>query len=82
MNCFLPRFSRSIALLLPAYVGRISLPISSITESKSVYVLWEPWAPGGFIACKINSRNQKQDPSSIISINGQEPPHPYLLTCT
>lgn len=28
-----------------------------------MYVLWEPWAPGGFIACKAVKRKQAKDAS-------------------
>lgn len=34
----LPLFSLSIALLLPAYVGLISFPISSMMASSSAYL--------------------------------------------
>ena len=30
--------------------GALALPISSMTDSRSMKVLWEPWAPVGFIA--------------------------------
>lgn len=39
----LPRFSRSIALLLPAYVGLISFPSSSMMAKSSAYLLWGTW---------------------------------------
>ena len=40
---FSPFFNRSAAFLLPAYVGRISLPNSSITAKSSEYFPGEFW---------------------------------------
>lgn len=40
---YLPRFSLSMALLLPAYVGLISFPSSSMMASSSAYLLWGTW---------------------------------------
>lgn len=40
---FLPFFNRSAAFLLPAYVGRISFPNSSITAKSSEYLPGEFW---------------------------------------
>lgn len=37
----MPRFSLSTEVLLPAYVGRMSLPMSSITASSCEYLLWD-----------------------------------------
>ena len=39
----LPFFSRSAAFLLPAYVGRISFPNSSMTAKSSEYLPGEFW---------------------------------------
>ena len=36
----MPRLSRSADVRLPEYVGRMSLPISSITASSCAYLLW------------------------------------------
>lgn len=41
----LPLFSLSIALLLPAYVGLISFPSSSMMASSSAYLFWGTWLP-------------------------------------
>ncbi|KDR19064.1 hypothetical protein L798_06420 [Zootermopsis nevadensis] len=45
----IPRFSLSAELLLPAYVGLISFPISSITANNCAYFDWPggPGSPGG-----------------------------------
>lgn len=40
-----PLFSLSIALLLPAYVGLISFPSSSMIASSSAYLFWGTWLP-------------------------------------
>lgn len=40
-----PLFSLSIALLLPAYVGLISFPSSSMMASSSAYLFWGTWLP-------------------------------------
>jgi len=39
----LPFFNRSAAFLLPAYVGRISFPNSSMTAKSSEYLPGEFW---------------------------------------
>lgn len=41
----LPLLSLSIAVLLPAYVGLISLPSSSMMASSSAYLFWGTWLP-------------------------------------
>lgn len=45
--CTMPRFKRSAEDLLPEYVGRISLPMSSMTAKSWVYLVWGCCDSGG-----------------------------------